>query len=74
MTGLRIDRCVCFAIRFAELREVASRTGATTIPELQQHIAFGKGCKLCHPYVQRMLETGEVEFREVIPESAGEES
>lgn len=64
--SIRIDRCLCFARSFAELREVAADTGATTLPELQKHIEFGKKCRLCHPYVRRMLQSGETVFSEIL--------
>jgi len=66
--SVHIDRCYCFQRTFAELREVARSTGAESIAELQQHVHFGLRCQLCHPYVHRMLETGEVVFRTILTE------
>ena len=63
---IRIDRCYCFGKTFAELKRTADRTGAATVAELQRHAAFGQRCKLCHPYVRRMLRTGETVFHEII--------
>ncbi len=63
---MRIDRCYCFRRTFAELKAVAEETGAATVEELQEHVSFGMNCRLCHPYVRRMLRTGETVFREVI--------
>jgi bacterioferritin-associated ferredoxin len=63
---VRIDRCLCFGKSFAELAEVAAETGATTVPELQAHALFGRKCQLCHPYVRRMLRTGQTVFHEVV--------
>jgi len=68
MPDIRIDRCNCFHFTFAELKDVADATGATTVPELQQHLHFGEQCQLCHPYVRRMLRTGEVVFSEILNE------
>jgi len=48
---------------------VARRTGADTIEELQVHRDFGLRCRLCHPYVRRMLRTGETKFDQIITES-----
>lgn len=61
-----IDRCVCYGVRFQELKRVAEETAARSIQQLQKEVAFGRNCRLCHPYVRRMLETGEVVFREVV--------
>lgn len=63
---LGIDRCFCFAAPFADLKRVAHATGAQTVADLQQHAVFGRKCALCHPYVRRMLRTGEVVFDSVV--------
>ncbi len=64
--NVHIDRCLCFDRPFADLRDVADATGARTVGELQQHAAFGRKCGLCHPYVRRMLRTGETVFAAVV--------
>lgn len=63
-----IDRCYCFQKRFAELKSVAEDTGASNVDDLQKQVVFGQNCKLCHPYVRRMLRTGNTTFRQVIRE------
>ncbi len=67
-SDIHIDRCYCFLCTFAELKEVADATGSNTIPKLQKHVHFGTQCELCHPYVRRMLRTGEVVFGEIVTE------
>ena len=69
MTGIsemRIDRCVCFDYTFEQLRVAAARHSASSVLDLQQHVEFGLKCTLCHPYVRRMLQTGEVVFFDLI--------
>ena len=63
---LTIDRCVCHQVAFAELLPVARQQGCSSLAALQEHADFGGGCELCHPYVRRMLKTGETVFHEVI--------
>ncbi len=63
---IQIDRCYCFGVLFSTLAEVARETGANTIEELQSKIVFGRQCELCHAYVEKALETGQVVFHEVI--------
>lgn len=63
---MRIDRCVCFNVPFSFLREVAREHDCTSIAALQVHVRFGLNCKLCHPYVERMLDTGEVVFSSIL--------
>jgi bacterioferritin-associated ferredoxin len=69
MPAVRVDRCYCFGRTFAELKAVADETGARTVPALQARLGFGQRCALCHPYVRRMLRTGEVVFREIVTEA-----
>ena len=64
--SLGIDRCLCFDAPFADLHTVAEATGAETVEALQEHAAFGFNCGLCHPYVRRMLRTGQVVFGEIV--------
>ncbi len=66
---MTIDRCLCYDVRFADLKETADATGAETVAALQAHVTFGQNCQLCHPYVRRMLRTGEVVFHEVVEEA-----
>ena len=66
---MRIDRCLCHGTLFAALAEAAAETGATTVRRLQAHTDFGRGCGLCHPYVRRMLRTGQTVFREVVTDA-----
>jgi bacterioferritin-associated ferredoxin len=63
---VHIDRCYCFGKRFAELKAIADATGAATVAELQEHAVFGHNCRLCHPYVRRMLRTGETVFHQIV--------
>ena len=63
---MTVDRCLCFDRPFAGLADVAAETGAATVAELQEHTEFGHNCQLCHPYVRRMLRTGQTAFHEVL--------
>jgi len=65
---MTIDRCYCYDRSFEALKTVAENTGADSIDDLQVHVTFGENCQLCHPYVRRMLETGQTVFHEVIEE------
>ena len=66
---MHIDRCYCFQTTFAELQAVAEATGSKRVAALQEHVLFGQRCKLCHPYVRRMLRTGTTVFREIVTEA-----
>lgn len=66
--ALTVDRCVCHKRPFGELLPIAKQHGCTSLEALQAHTTFGQTCRLCHPYVRRMLTTGETVFHEVITE------
>jgi bacterioferritin-associated ferredoxin len=66
---MNIDRCYCFQETFATLKDVAQETGAESVAALQEHVTFGQQCKLCHPYVRRMLRTGKTVFHKVITDA-----
>jgi len=68
--AIRIDRCVCSGTSFDHLRETSRKVGAESIPALQEHATFGQNCRLCLPYICRMLKTGTVVFTEIIPEES----
>lgn len=65
---MRIDRCYCYQMTFADLKAVADETRADSVEALQEHAVFGHNCQLCHPYVRRMLRTGETSFATTITE------
>lgn len=67
MTGpaLRIDRCVCQRILFAELLPVARASG-WGIDELQRATGCGNQCGLCRPYLRQMLRDGTTVFHAVL--------
>lgn len=65
---IRINRCVCFDCTFSEIRALSEETGEKTIEELQRHLEFGMNCRLCHPYIRRMLRTGETTFNQILTE------
>ena len=61
-----VDKCVCFRRPFTDLLEIAKKTGAKTLEELQEETEFGMACRLCNPYVRKMLTTGQTSFDELI--------
>lgn len=68
--SIHIDRCLCFKQSFAELKQLAEQHHCTTLAELRQWAIFGQKCQLCVPYIQRMLQTGETIFHDIITASA----
>ncbi len=75
MSRICVDRCVCFGRPFPELYAIAksmqSKSATSTLPtfdELQDETAFGLACRICNPYVRRMLRTGETSFDVLLTE------
>jgi bacterioferritin-associated ferredoxin len=64
---LCIDRCVCHGATFADLQMRAEQAEIRTLDGLRADNLCGNGCRHCHPYLRRMLETGETVFRELLP-------
>ncbi|MFT5143286.1 MAG: bacterioferritin-associated ferredoxin [Rhodothermales bacterium] len=63
-----IERCVCHAITFKDLKLVSEQEDVTDLEALQKLREFGTGCGLCKPYVREMLRTGRTEFDAIITE------
>ncbi|MEY5031802.1 MAG: hypothetical protein RL354_833 [Planctomycetota bacterium] len=60
-----IDRCICYDRTFAEL-ESAARTESLALDDIAKRFGCGSCCGVCRPYIERMLETGETVFHEII--------
>lgn len=63
---MEIDRCYCYEKTFESLKAIADEMGTDSIEALQEHVTFGKNCRLCRPYVRRMLDTGQTVFHKVL--------
>lgn len=68
---MKIDRCICFGITFAELRDISVEQQATTCEQLREHVDFADNCRFCEPYVREMLNSGTVVFTQAIGDSVG---
>lgn len=64
---LVIDRCVCFDLRFSDLKRKLEERPAT-MDQIARRFGCGSCCGICRPYIERMLETGETVFNEVLRE------
>lgn len=61
-----VTKCVCSDVLFSEMKKTADKNGLKSINELKEYIEFGNNCRLCHPYIELMLKTGETEFEPVL--------
>jgi hypothetical protein len=60
-----IDRCVCFDLRFSDLKRKLDERPAT-LDQVASRFGCGSCCGLCRPYIACMLETGQTVFTEVL--------
>jgi len=60
-----VTRCVCDDITFKEIKKLAMERGYTKVSQLSNEQICATNCKLCVPYVHRMLKTGETAFKEI---------
>jgi bacterioferritin-associated ferredoxin len=71
-----VDRCVCHAILFRDLIDLACKTGQD-FRALQEATGCGTRCGMCAPYAQVALKTGKhrlpVMSDEQFEEALGEE-
>jgi len=63
---VRIDRCVCHKVTFAEVRDWCTKHPCAGLEEVQREFGCSTGCGLCEPYVRRMMRTGQVVFTEIV--------
>ncbi len=57
-----VDRCICHNISFEEIRKVAVEKELTTVEQLQNKNICSTNCRLCEPYIEKMLVTGQTSF------------
>jgi bacterioferritin-associated ferredoxin len=62
---------VCFDLRFSELKKKLDERPAT-LDEIGRRYGCGACCGMCRPYIERMLETGETVFHEILTGDRGD--
>lgn len=60
-----IDRCICYDRTFSEVRVAACADGLD-MDGIAKRFGCGSCCGVCRPYLERMLETGETVFHQII--------
>ena len=73
VNDFEIDRCVCFDLRFDELKRKLDER-PVTMDQIAKRFGCGSCCGLCRPYIERMLETGETVFTEILHSGDAEPS
>jgi hypothetical protein len=58
---MKVDRCVCLPMTFERLKSLADEQ-RLDLDSLKAKTQCCMSCKMCEPYIRRMLETGETAF------------
>ena len=61
-----ITHCICANVSFEEIKKIAEDSNESDMYTLQQKLYFGDRCRMCLPYVRRMLLTGETRFDKIL--------
>ena len=67
--AVRIDRCVCQRLLFAQLLPVA-RANGWTLETIMDETGCGDQCGMCRPYLRAMLADGTTVFSEILEDVA----
>lgn len=62
MSNFLVNRCICHERTFEEIKQYAEEKGYTELEDLQIDNYCSNGCRICAPYVEMVLETGETAF------------
>jgi bacterioferritin-associated ferredoxin len=66
-----VSRCICRDTPFDGLL-LQARASGWSLTDLIRETGCGAHCGLCRPYLQRMLQTGETEFHELLTDPGAE--
>lgn len=62
MASNQITKCICHDRNFKEIKEYARENNISSLQELRRRNYCSNGCRLCGPYIEKMLKTGQVTF------------
>lgn len=60
-----VTRCVCDDISFKDLKQLCHEEGFKNVHQLSEANICATNCKLCVPYIHKMLKTGKTAFEEI---------
>lgn len=63
----RVTKCICHDRSFEEVKKYARQHELNTVEELQERKFCSCGCRMCAPYVELVLATGETSFEPRAP-------
>lgn len=57
-----ILKCICYDTTFEQMKKIMKEKNINSIEELKEIKLVASNCKLCLPYIKKMIETGQTEF------------
>jgi len=63
MSEFLVNRCICHEHSFEEIKEYAKENGYNELEDLQTVNYCSNSCRMCAPYVEMVLETGQTAFK-----------
>ena len=62
MSRYTVNRCICQGNSFEEIKAYVKENNIQDLKVLQERKICSCSCKMCIPYIEKMLETGQTEF------------
>lgn len=57
-----ITKCICLDMTFVQMKKIMKEENIKSIEGLRKIKPVATNCKLCLPYINNMIETGQTEF------------
>ncbi|MBK8552330.1 MAG: hypothetical protein IPL53_15185 [Ignavibacteria bacterium] len=57
-----VTKCICYDTTFEEMKRIMKERKIKTLDELKDVKIVADNCRLCVPYINKMIETGETKF------------
>ncbi len=64
--SINITKCICYDTSFEEMKTIMKNYKINSLEELRDIKPVALNCKLCVPYINKMIETGETKFKIII--------
>ncbi len=57
-----IVKCICYDTTFEEMKKIMKENNLHSIEDLRKIKPVGLNCRLCVPYINKMIETGQTKY------------
>ncbi len=61
-----ITKCICYDTSFEDMKKIMKDNNLSTLEELKKFKTVADNCKLCVPYIDRMINSGETKFEVIL--------